>query len=423
MTAHNVDAEQALLGTCMMLEAPDAFPTAAGLLTAADFYRPAHERIWQAIESLHTKGGWSDPVLVADELGKDLARVGDKAYLAELYGRACPVVAIPHHARLIADAATMRRLETAGQRIAQRAGEGLTDAAELATWSAQQVAAARDERQGVDVLTTDWDTWIHATPEQRTMIIPDLLGEGDRFVLTGHGGLGKSTMLQQIAVCAAAGVPPFDWTSDDPFEPVRVSIIDCENANHLIRTRLWPMVNDCLKLGCDPRPNLFVGGDGQPLDLLNPQNALSLLRTIERDKPGLVYIGPVYKLHNDDPDKESVVKRITDVLDSIRGMGAAIITEAHHTKEGRNGGSLAPSGSNLWTWWPEFGRGLRLVDEKNNMTRRCDLERWRIDRVPSQWPDEVEQSGQLGLRWARASMRESHLITPSPVTPLLTRGT
>jgi hypothetical protein len=84
-------------------------------------------------------------------------------------------------------------------------------------------------------------------------------------------------------------------------------------------------------------------------------------------------------------------------------MGAAIITEAHHTKAGKTGGSLEPSGSNLWTWWPEFGLGLRLDESPHNVTRRCRLEKWRIDREANEWPIEVESSGQGGLVWARAA--------------------
>lgn len=402
MTA-NVQAERAVLGACMSVENPHAYRDAAAIVTVQDFYHPANAAIWDAIGRLQAELVPSDPVLVADRLGSELARVGGALYLHTLYQEACPAIAVPFHAQLVADASTVRRVTQAGQRMIQRAENPDVDPAELVQWAAEQVAAARDERQGVDVLTSDWDTFIHSTPDERQMVIPGMLGMGDRLVLTGHGGLGKSTMLQQIAVCAAAGIPPFDWNVDEHYTPARVSIMDFENPDHRVKTRLWPMVQDCIKFGSDPRANLTIGGRGNPLNLLNPQNALSLLRTVEHDKPQLLYIGPVYKMHNDDPDKESVVKKITDVLDSIRAMGVAIITEAHHTKEGRKGGTLEPSGSNLWTWWPEFGFGLRLTAGENNLTRQCDLERWRIDREASQWPDEVEASGQIGLAWARTS--------------------
>jgi replicative DNA helicase len=287
--------------------------------------------------------------------------------------------------------------------MAQRAADPDVDPAELVAWAGEQLAAARDQRQGVDVLTSSYDDFFASVPEQRRMVVPGLLGEGDRMILTGQGGVGKSTMSYQIAVCAAAGVPPFDWHTEDAAEPKRVMMLDFENRNHRVKTRLWPIVKELMDMGADPRPNLTIGGNGNPLDLLNPQNAMSLLRTIEHDEPNLVYVGPLYRMHCGDPDKESDMKKVATVLDAICAMGAAVITEAHHTKEGRKGGTLEPSGANLWTWWPEFGLGLRLQDgERNQMTRRCTLERWRIDRDPAAWPDEVEASGKFGLAWARA---------------------
>lgn len=401
----SVAAEQSVLGACMYERANIA--DAAAVVKADDFWRPNHGELFTVMLQLHAEGMMADPVILLERLSKSkrLAGVGGAPYLHTLYSLACPASAIGEYARIIADAATYRRVRAAGLRIQQAADEGQMDPASLMQWSGEQLAAARDERQGVELLTLPWEDFIHSTPGPGEMVVPGLLGQADRLVLTGHGGLGKSTLLQQFAVCAAGGVPPFDWMSDDCYDPVRVSILDCENPGFRVKTRLWPMVRDVAEIGQDPRPNLSIMEDcGRALDLLNPQTALSVLRTIERDKPGIVYIGPVYKLHNADPDKEETGKRITAVLDAIRALGACVITEAHHTKEGRSGGSLAPSGTNLWTWWPEFGMGLRLSAESDaEMMRRCNMERWRIDRESSQWPDLIETSGKLGMPWVRAA--------------------
>jgi replicative DNA helicase len=406
----NSDAEQVVLGACLNIDNPHAYREAAAIVSGRDFYRPAHETIWDVIAALHAEGTPSDPVIVANRLGAELQRVGGAPYLHTLYQRAPLSASVAFHARLVAEAASLRRLHMVGKRIVQRAEESDdVESADLIRWAGEQLSDARDERVGVDLLTKSYDEFMAATPEQRRMVIPGMLGEGDRLVMTGQGGAGKSTLLLQMAVCAAAGLPPFDWHSDDPYEPVRVTVLDFENPDHRVKTRAWPMVKDCLDMGVDPRPNLTLGGSGNPLNLLNPSNALSLLRTIEHDKPRLLYIGPVYKMHNDDPDKETVVKKITDTLDAIRAMGVAIITEAHHTKAGQAGGSLEPSGSNLWTWWPEYGLGMRLQNpgrgSEAQVMRRCSLERWRVDRDAASWPDEIEATGKFGLAWARADYR------------------
>jgi replicative DNA helicase len=82
-------------------------------------------------------------------------------------------------------------------------------------------------------------------------------------------------------------------------------------------------------------------------------------------------------------------------------MGCSVIMEAHINKEGKRGGSMEPSGSNMWNWWPEFGIGLRLDDDAPEAMRLCVLERWRIDRVQRDWPDAIEQGG--SWPWRRSA--------------------
>lgn len=406
MTGPATESERALLGVCMCVEHSDAFGTAAGLVGPADWWHPAHRLVWEALGALHDRSLPLDPVLVLEELKTrgELERVGGATYLHTLYAEAAPIVTLEHHGRIVADAATRRRLHQAGTRITQRAGEAVADVAELAQWSADQVAEARDVRPGVDVLTVPYREFLHRTQTAPPAVIPGLLGEADRLVLTGNGGIGKSTFLAQIAICAAAGVDPLRWRTADRYTPVKVTIFDCENADHRRKTRYWPIIQGLKGMMLDPEPNLTIGGNGASFDLLNPRNALSLLRTIEHDRPQLLYIGPAYKLHNDDPDKEAVVKKITGVLDRVREMGVALITEAHPNKGAKTvGAPMSPSGSALWEWWPEYGLGLRLNTDATETTRCCKLERWRIDRDESLWPLYVEASGDPALPWQLGS--------------------
>jgi hypothetical protein len=413
---HDEHAEQALLGLLIAGYGDQLrnYRAAAAVVTRADFWLPAHQSVWQALEALFASGATgADPVVIERVMRKSgtLKGAGGAVYLAELVHRAGVEVTLLDHAHAIADAATLRRLAMAGQRIAQRAEEAATEPAELSTWATEQVAAARNEGAGVELLTRDARTWFDAAAEAPPAVIPGLLGQGDRLVLTGSGGLGKSTLLAQIALCAAAGLPPLRYQHDDPFDPVRVTIFDCENVDYKRKTRYYPIIRGLERLGLDPWPHLTIGGTGNPFDLLNAQNAMSLLRSVEHDKPQLVYIGPVYKLHNDDPDKEIVVKKITGVLDAIREMGAALITEAHPNNQSQHGGPMRPSGSGLWTWWPEFGMGLRLDPDSDDITRRCKLERWRIDRDENAWPLYVQASGDAALPWMEAPVVPGYLVS------------
>ena len=80
----DVIAEQSVLGG--MLLSKDAIGDVIEILRERDFYRPAHELIYNAIIELYGRGEPADPVTVAAELTKrgDIARAGGAPYLHTL---------------------------------------------------------------------------------------------------------------------------------------------------------------------------------------------------------------------------------------------------------------------------------------------------------------------------------------------------
>ena len=80
----DVHAEQSVLGG--MLLSKDAIADCVEGLRGTDFYRPAHELIYDAILDLYGRGEPADAITVSDELSKrgDLQRIGGQAYLHQL---------------------------------------------------------------------------------------------------------------------------------------------------------------------------------------------------------------------------------------------------------------------------------------------------------------------------------------------------
>src|SRR5688572_3312149 len=80
----DVAAEQCVLGG--MLLSKDAIADVIEILRVADFYRPAHATIFDAILDLYGRGEPADAVMVAATLDSngDLARVGGAPYLHTL---------------------------------------------------------------------------------------------------------------------------------------------------------------------------------------------------------------------------------------------------------------------------------------------------------------------------------------------------
>ena len=106
----NLQAEESLLGA--MLLSRDAIAVASELLSADDFYKPAHGHIYDAITTLNAAGEPADPVTVADELRRSglLEAVGGPAALVNLQAATPATSNAGRYAKIIEEHALLRRL-------------------------------------------------------------------------------------------------------------------------------------------------------------------------------------------------------------------------------------------------------------------------------------------------------------------------
>lgn len=125
---HNIEAEQGVLGG--MLLSPTIIADVYELLRPEDFYRPAHQSIYEAILHLYGESAEVDPILVAGRLDRtgDLDRVGGAPYLHTLVAMVPTAANAHYYARLVAEKATIRRLVEAGTKIVQLGYAGAEDA-------------------------------------------------------------------------------------------------------------------------------------------------------------------------------------------------------------------------------------------------------------------------------------------------------
>ncbi|MGL6236431.1 MAG: replicative DNA helicase [Segniliparus sp.] len=115
----DVAAEQSVLGG--MLLSKDAIADVLEELKGADFYRPAHQLIFEAVLDLFGRGEPADAVLVASELERKghLGRIGGAPYLHTLISSVPTAANARYYAEIVAEKAVMRRLVEAGTRIVQ----------------------------------------------------------------------------------------------------------------------------------------------------------------------------------------------------------------------------------------------------------------------------------------------------------------
>ena len=104
-------AEQGVLGG--MLLSKDAIADVVEIIKERDFYRPAHELIYDAILDLYGRGEPADPVTVAAELTKrgEIARAGGAPYLHTLISSVPTAANASYYARIVRDHARLRLID------------------------------------------------------------------------------------------------------------------------------------------------------------------------------------------------------------------------------------------------------------------------------------------------------------------------
>ncbi len=143
-------AEQSVLGAMMISK--DAIADVAEVLRGADFYRPSHETIHDAIIDLYGRGEPADMVTVANELQRrgELQRIGGAPYLHTITSSVPIAANAGYYAGIVREKAILRRLVDAGTRIVQfgYAGEGDVDA--LVDQAQAEVYQVTDKRSSED---------------------------------------------------------------------------------------------------------------------------------------------------------------------------------------------------------------------------------------------------------------------------------
>ncbi len=106
----NIEAEQAVLGA-IFLE-PSSLTMASEILIPDDFYRAAHQKIFQMMLQLSDKGKAVDLITVTEELSaaKLLEDTGGVSYLSELAGSVPTAANIEYYAKIVEEKSLLRRL-------------------------------------------------------------------------------------------------------------------------------------------------------------------------------------------------------------------------------------------------------------------------------------------------------------------------
>lgn len=382
------EAELAVLAACV--HSRIARDEARKHLVATDFDEPAHEAIWSAMAHLDRTGAGVDPAMLLSEVG-----VGSPA--ARLLPDLITWPAVPDHvadyAKVVRGWGIRRRLHAEAVHTMATALNPDVDAAALSATIAGRFAALRDSGISGDAQAVTLGELLDEADDEPDWLIPGVLERRDRLILTGSEGLGKSHLLRQIAILAAAGL--HTWTTER-IEPVKVLIVDCENSPNQVRRQSRALAAFAAHHGQSPRDRVLITNPGR-IDIVRDRDLAVIHREMDALQPDLVVIGPLYRLIPRAVQTDDDAAPLLAALDTIRDRGAALLTEAHAGHALGAGGTrdMRPRGSSALLGWPEFGFGLRDIGTKGY----CDFVAWRGQRSEREWPQRLRRTTDGSARW------------------------
>ncbi|MHC9064024.1 DnaB-like helicase N-terminal domain-containing protein [Nitrospira sp. CMX1] len=238
---HSLEAEQAVLGAILLIGSVPSL--VRDTITPGDFYRTAHQVIFQTMLSMADGGQSIDNITLTEALnGKEkLTSIGGAAYLGELITTVPSAVNIATHARLVLEKARIRTLRNHLVVTMDKIGHG-------AEWDAlaPMVAQLKDLTQSITPLngkppSNDLTSALLEYAALVTLELPtrkhylSWLPEGGNVMVYGPRGIGKTFFELSLTASLVTGTQFLKWPIS---ESVGVLYLDGEMQLDELRGRI-----------------------------------------------------------------------------------------------------------------------------------------------------------------------------------------
>ena len=260
----DVAAEQSVLGG--MLISKDAIADVIEQLKGTDFYKPAHEAVYDVILDLYGRGEPADAITVVAELTKrgEMGRIGGAPYIHTLISMVPTAANAGYYARIVRERAVLRRLVQAGTRIVQLgyATDGgdvddIVNNAQAEVYAVTETRTSEDYHVLGDVIGGAVDEIEAAGHRGEGMVgVPtgfaDLdrltngLHPGQMIVLAARPAIGKSTLGIDIARSASIkhGLTSVVFSLEMSRNEITMRLLAAEARIHLQKMRNGSMGED-----------------------------------------------------------------------------------------------------------------------------------------------------------------------------------
>ena len=258
----NLEAEQSVLGSILIDK--NTMVNVADIIAPHDFYKPAHEKIYNAILELYEKNQPID-VLSLTSLLKEkgtLADMGGSSYLAELVNGVPTAAHAVHYANIVREKKVLRDLISTSSQIAEGAYDFSGETAEFLDEIEKRVLQI--SQKSITKRFSHIKDELHAAYERIEKLhqgdgrlrgvptgFPGLddktsgLQASDFIVLGARPSLGKTSLALDIARNAAkAGVPVGIFSLEMSKEQVIDRLISAESNVPLWKLRTGKITDD-----------------------------------------------------------------------------------------------------------------------------------------------------------------------------------
>lgn len=229
--------------------------------------------------------------------------------------------------------------------------------------------------------------------ENLDWVIPGMMRRRWRAVLVATEGAAKSTVMRQMVLMCAVGRHPFNPTSS--IRPCRTLTIDAENPIEVIEHQ-YDLITEIGKLPPSEGRSMIWACEGG-LNLRKRRDQAVMETVLDRVRPDLVTIGPIYKLglrDGDDWDEATVELQL--FLDKMRVRHNFALLLEHHAPQATSDGhrDIRPFGSSAWLRWPEFGIKFSAKERDGvQQPHLIDIGYWRPPRLnTATWPISLKRS-------------------------------
>jgi hypothetical protein len=340
---YELEVEKLVLGGLMA--EPERLPELAGVLAAADFFRPVHGALYTAIGACRARGMPTLPGTLEEELQRageaEPLRALPPSYLDELYVEyAVGVANLEGHARKIAARAnTWRAARLLGEASTEILRGGDPDETIAQTRQALndlEIEPTRGPEGFVTVAIAD-------VPEAGPVkwLVHDLWSAQAVGIVGAEPKSYKTFLTLHLAVCIAAGKRAFNRFE---VQQGKVLCFNAEDRPAKTRSRVERMACAMEIRSRDLDLHLI---DVPALRLDDPTQLAKLAATVARLRPALVVLDPLRDLHGLDENDAQIVSALLAPLRLLQRQYGCSVMVVHHMAKAVEGGAPKRAGQRL----------------------------------------------------------------------------